>query len=186
MNFDDIRDQIFPWIKAAVPDAADGGPEEDVPAAGLVVMDFLADLRITFAVDDGNAFSLLQWGDVPEGIGAGELYALARKNLADQVEFNLTGTNYGGYGILAGGDHEAGALCLDFIWDAVAKEAGENLVVAVPAKDCLFMARASDPAQIAAMAAIAKDIFENGERTLTNTLFLFNAGERAFSVYGTF
>ncbi|SBW09551.1 conserved hypothetical protein [uncultured delta proteobacterium] len=186
MDFDDIRDRIFPWIKAAIPDTADGGPEGEAPAVGLVVMDFLADLCITFAVDDGDAFSLLQWSDVPEDMDADALYALAKKNLAGQVEFNLTGTSYGGYGILAGGDHEAGALCLEFIWDAVAKEAGENLVVAVPAKDCLFMALASDAAQIEAMAAIAKDIFENGERTLTNTLFLFDIAERAFSVYGTF
>ena len=85
-----------------------------------------------------------------------------------------------------GGDHEAGALCLDFIWDAVATQAGEDLVVAVPAKDCLFMARASDPEQIEAMTAISRDIVENGERTLTRTLFLFTAANRAFSVYGTF
>ena len=184
MSFDDLREHIFPWIKAKH-DAPEGETDGGV-AVDLVIMDFMADLGITFAVDEGEYFSLLQWGDVPEGMDIDAIYTLAKKNLSEQVEFTLTGTNYGGFGILAGGDHEAGALCLDFIWDAVATQAGEDLVVAVPAKDCLFMARASDPEQIEAMTAISRDIVENGERTLTRTLFLFTAANRAFSVYGTF
>ena len=191
MSFDELEDRIFPWIKAVEPDSADGKPggitdENSEVSADIVVMDFMADLVITFGVDEGEYFSLLRRGDVPEGMDDAALYALAKKNLAEQVEFNLTGTNYGGFGILAGGDHEAGALCLEFIWDAVAKQAGENLVVAVPAKDCLFMALASDSGQIGAMAELSKDIFENGERVLTRTLFLFNAETREFSVYGQF
>ncbi|MCC8193595.1 MAG: DUF1444 family protein [Deltaproteobacteria bacterium] len=186
MRFDDIRDHIFPWIKAALADAADDAPEAEMPVVNLVLRDFMADLRITFAVDEGDRFTLLQRDDMPEGMDDDALYALAKKNLTEQVEFTLSGTNYGGYGILAGGDHEAAALCLDFIWDAVAKQAGEDLVVAVPAKDCLFMALASDPGQVEAMIEISRDIFEHGERTLTRTLFLFQADARAFSVYGAF
>lgn len=191
MSFDELEDRIFPWIKAVEPDSADGkaggvADEKGEVAADIVVMDFMADLVITFGVDEGEYFSLLRRGDVPEGMDDAALYALAKKNLAEQVEFNLTGTNYGGFGILAGGDHEAGALCLEFIWDAVARQAGENLIVAVPAKDCLFMALASDPGQIDAMMELSKDIFENGERVLTRTLFLFDAETREFSLYGKF
>ena len=185
MSFEDLRDKIFPWIKAKEPDSSGTG-EGGAPVVDLVIMDFMADLCITFAVDEGDYFSLLQWGDVPEGMDIDAVYALGKKNLTEQVEFNLTGTSYGGYGILAGGDHEAGALCLGFVWDAVASQAGVDLVVTVPAKDCLFMAVASDSAQVDAMTAIAKDIFENGERVLTRTLFLFSADTRQFSVYGTF
>lgn len=191
MSFDELEDRIFPWIKAVEPDSADGRAggitdENGEVAADIVVMDFMADLVITFAVDEGEYFSLLRRGDMPENMTVDALYTLGKKNLSEQVEFNLTGTNYGGFGILAGGDHEAGALCLDFIWDAVVKQAGENLVIAVPAKDCLFMALASDPGQVDAMSELSKDIFENGERILTRTLFLFDAGTREFSVYGQF
>ena len=185
MSFDAIRDRIFPWIKAKIADSPNGDDGEAVPV-DLVVRDFLADLIITYAVDEGDRFSLLQRNDVPEDIGPDELYALACKNMADQVEFNFTGTNYGGYGILAGGDHEAGALCLDFIWDFCAREIGKDLVIAVPAKDCLFMAVAEDAEQVEAMKAISRDIFEHGERTLTSALLLFHADTRDFSVYGTF
>jgi hypothetical protein len=105
------------------------------------------------------------------------------KKMADQVEFNFTGTSYGGFGILAGGDHEAGALCLDFIWDYCAREIVKDLIVAAPARDCLFMAEADDADQVRDMKSLAKDIFEKGDTPLTNTLFLFNAATREFSVH---
>lgn len=192
MSFADLEDKIFPLIKATLP-ATGSGPGDGmrdgtdaVVCADPVTMDFMADLVLTFAVDDGECFSPLQWADVPEGMDADAVYALGKKNLTEQVEFTLSGTSYGGYGILAGGDHEAAALCLPFIWDAVATQAGTDLVVAVPARDCLFMAVASDPDQVEAMKTIAKDIFENGERVLTRTLFLFSVTTRNFSVYGQF
>ena len=189
MDFDDWQDRVFPWIKAAVPGTPSGETDDngtdEVLSVDLVVRDFMADLVITFAVDEGDSFSLLQRRDVPEGMTDDDLFDLAKKNLTEQVEFNLSGTNYGGYGILAGGDHEAGALCLAFIWDAVVRQAGEDLVVAVPARDCLFMAAASDRDQVEAMIGLARDIFTQGERTLTKTLFLFHADTRSFSVYGS-
>lgn len=187
MNFDDLQGRIFPWIKVALPDSGEGSAAQDGEvSADLVIMDFMADLYVAFAVDEGDEFSLLQWDDVPDGMDIDALYALGKKNLTEQVEFTLTGTSYGGFGILAGGDHEAGALCLEFVWDAVAKQAGEDLVVAVPAKDCLFMALASDREQIAAMMDVSKGIYENGEHVLTRNLFLFDADTREFSVYGKF
>ena len=186
MHFDDIHDRIFLWVKATVSNPQDNSTGlEQKTSVDLVVKEFMADLVITIAVDEDESFSLLQRKDIPDEMSDDALFALAKKNLTEQVEFNLSGTSYGGYGILAGGDHEAGALCLEFIWDAVAKQAGEDVVVAVPARDCLFMAVASDQAQVAAMIDISRDIFTQGERTLTDTLFLFHADTRTFSVYGT-
>ena len=185
MDFDDIRDSIFPWIKQAVPFAGSTDREETIEA-DCVSRPFLADLRVFFAIDLGDHFELIQRSMLPPDMDDDALYALAKKNLTEQVEFTLTGTNYGGLGILAGGDHEASALCLEFIWDAVAKTTGQDLIVAAPAKDCLFMAVAADPDQVNAMVAISRDILAEGERVLTNTLFLFKADTREFTVFGTF
>ena len=189
MDFEDWQDRVFPWIKAAVadapPDELGGGETDNALSVDLVVREFMTDLVITFAVDEGDSFSLLQRQDIPKGMTDGDLFALAKKNLTEQVEFNLSGTSFGGFGILAGGNHEAGALCLEFIWDAVVRQAGGDLVVAIPARDCLFMALASDLDQVEAMIGLAKDIFTQGERTLTDTLLLFHADTRSFSMYGT-
>ncbi len=185
MDFDDFRDNIFPWIQRTSP--LTGVPDDkEAVKTGSMSRAFLADLRIFFAIDRQDHFELLQRSMLPPEMDDEALYALAKKNLTEQVEFTLTGTSYGGLGILAGGDHEAGALCLDFIWDAVVKTVGQDLVVAVPARDCLFMAVAADPDQVAAMTEISKGIFTSGEQVLTNTLFLFNADTRNFSVYDTF
>ena len=185
MDFDDIRDSIFPWIKQVVP-FTDSGDDGETVGADCVSRPFLADLRVFYAIDQGNHFELVQRSMLPSDMDDDALYALAKKNLTEQVEFTLTGTNYGGLGILAGGDHEAGALCLEFIWDAVAKTTGQDLIVAVPAKDCLFMAVAADPDQVNAMVALSQGILTKGESILTNTLFLFKADTREFAVFGTF
>lgn len=185
MKFEDVSDKVFPWIKTALPAPEEKDENGDVFAADLVVRPFIGDLVITFAVDTGEYFELLQRGDIPESMDDEALFALAKKNMADQVEFNLTGTAYGGFGILAGGDHEAGALCLDFIWDYCAREIAKDLIVAVPARDCLFMAEADDAEQVEGMKTIARDIFENGEQPLTKTLFLFTAATREFTVFGS-
>ena len=176
---------VFPWLKQALPlEAAPGEPGGEVFEADLPSLEFLGDLSIMFAIDRDGHYELLQRHAVPPGMSEADLLALAKKNLSEQVQFDLTGTNYGGYGILADGDHEANALCLDFIWDAIAGQIKKNLVVAVPARDCLFMADAAAPEQIAAMVAVAADIFTNGERTLTDTLFFFEAESKTFTVYG--
>lgn len=185
MKFQDVSDKVFPWIKTALPAPEEKDESGEVFSANLVVRPFIGDLVITFAVDTGEYFELLQRDDLPAELDDDALFALAKKNMADQVEFNLTGTSYGGFGLLAGGDHEAGALCLDFIWDYCAREIAKDLVVAVPARDCLFMAEADDAEQIEGMKSIATDIFANGDSPLTKTLFLFNAATREFSVYGS-
>ena len=178
-------DAVFPWLKQALPlETAPGEPGSEVYEADLPSLDFLGDLRIMFAIDRDGHYKLLQRHDMPPGMSEAELLALAKKNLGEQVQFDLTGTSYGGYGILADGDHEANALCLDFIWDAIAGQIKKDLVVAVPARDCLFMADAADPEQIAAMVAIAADVFANSDRVLTDTLFLFEAESKTFTVYG--
>ncbi|CAK7055316.1 MAG: hypothetical protein DELT_01192 [Desulfovibrio sp.] len=184
MNFDEISGRIFPWIKTAEPAPEEKDENGETIAVDLVVRPFMGDLVITFAVDTGEYFELLQQSDLPASMTADDLFVLAKKNMADQVEFNLTGTSYGGFGILAGGDHEAGALCLDFIWDYCAREIAKDLIVAAPARDCLFMAEADDTAQIEGLKTVATDIFENGDMPLTRTLFLFSAATREFSVYG--
>ncbi len=184
MDFDAVSDKIFPWVKRAIPLSGPSGREEEALDADCIRRDFLGDLCIVFAIDREDHFELMQRSMLPPGMDEDALYALARKNLTERVAFTLTGTSYGGYGILAGGDHEAGALCLDFIWDAVASQAGEDLVIAVPAKDCLFMAVAWDAGQVEAMKAISRDIFAHGDRPLTETLFFCDADTRQLSVYG--
>ena len=181
MNFEEIRTQIYPWIKKAEPDdAEDTGT---VIKMDLPEKRFLADLIILFVADKGDRFEVLQRSHLPEGMTVDELYAIAVQNLADNVSFQLTPTSFDGYGIVAGGDHEAGALCLDFLWEFCANHIGESLIVAVPAKDMVLMVGQSQTEALAQMKQLSAQIIAGGERTLTEHLFLYDAVQKKFSVY---
>ncbi|MDR1409479.1 MAG: DUF1444 family protein [Oscillospiraceae bacterium] len=181
MNLDEMKLKIYPWIKVTLGNAPDGQSKEY--HADLLMKPFLADLVIMFAVDMGNRFELLQQSHLPEGMTLDALYDIAVQNLADNVKFELTPTSYGGYGILADGDHEAGALCLSYIWEFCADKIGEDVVVAVPSKDMVLMVGESQPEELAQMKALASKIIEGGERMLTRNLFLYSKSEKRFSVY---
>lgn len=178
------RNSLLPWIMALPPAHAESG--DPALPDDLLVKDFVADLVIALASVEDDHITLLRRRDLAESADVDELYRTAIKNMTERVEFMFTGTMYGGYGILAGGDHEATALCLDFIWDFCSREIGRDLVVAVPARDCLFMAAADDADQVEAMNTLCRDVFLHSERPLTRTLLLFHADTRKFSVFGAF
>ena len=181
MDFEQKKTQIYPWIKKA-----EQGGEGDAAAEfklDLPMKPFLADLRIFFAADVGDRFEILQKSDVPEGMTVDELFDIARQNLNENVNFQLMPTNFGGFGVIAGGDHEAGSLCLDFLWEFCVNHVGESLIVAVPAKDMVLMVGQSQTEALEQMKQVSADILAGGDHTLTQHLFLFDAETKTFSVY---
>ena len=183
MNFSEIKTRIYPWIKLSMRDENNSSNSQQEWQIDMPMKPFLADLLIFFATDAGDRFELLQTSHMPEGMTVDELYALAVKNLSDNVEFQMTPTNFGGYGIIAGGDHEAGSLCFDYLWEFCAEKIGENLIVAVPAKDMVLMVGQSQTEALEQMKQVVSNILQSGNRTLTAHLFLYDVEKKAFSVY---
>ena len=193
MIFSEIKAQIYPWIKLSLQDEPENegvihqqgepGNKGVTYRIDLPKKPFLADLLIFFAVDMGDRFELLQTSHLPEDMTVDELYALAVNNLSEKVEYKLTSTNFGGYGLLAGGDHEAGALCLDYLWHFCAERIGESLIIAVPAKDMVLMVGQSQTEALAQMKQVSADILQTGDRTLTTHLFRYDAEKGEFSVF---
>jgi len=182
MEWEDIKDKVYPWVKTIFTEGgAEGGKEIEVD---LPMIKFLGDLGIFFVHDKGDSFEFVQRAALPAGMTEEELYEISCQNLARDIDFELTPTNYGGYGILAGGDHEAGSLCLGFIWDYCAESIGEDLIVAVPAKDMVLMVGRSQTAELEEMKKLSSHILANGERTLTGQLLLYEKEARKFSLYG--
>ena len=181
MEWENIKDKIYPWIKRRLNDSE---TENDrVLEIDLPEIEFFGDLVVLFVIDVGENFEVLQRSEVPENISDEELYEIACQNLARDVRFQVVQANYGGYGILADGDHEAGALCLGFIWDCCVDLIGEDLIVAVPAKDTVLITGKSQSAQLEDMKKLASDILSNGNRTLTRHLFLYSIETKSFSVF---
>jgi uncharacterized protein YtpQ (UPF0354 family) len=181
MNFEEMKTQIYPWIKKSEQDS----PEEasKVIKVDMPMRAFLADLLILFVADMGDHFEVLQWNQLPEGMTFDELYGIAVQNLTDNIDFKLSPANFGGFGLLAGGDHEAGALCLDFLWEFSANHIGENLIIAVPAKDMVLMVGESQTETLERMKQLSTEIIEGGDRTLTETLFFYDKDKKRLSIY---
>ena len=188
MNFDEIKDKIYPWIKVVYE------PDEEVPNSTQeielkdeeqpIMQNWLGNLAIFYAVDEGEQFSLMLKRDLPQNISIGELHDIATTNLDRDVEFTFNETGFGGYGLIAGGDHETGSLTLTGIWEWCADQIKDNLIVAVPAKDLIMMVPENDKVKINSLKNFVTEIFKEGERLLTKQLYRFDKLNNKWTRWG--
>lgn len=180
-DWKDIKDRIYPWVKAK--SAGQGSESGVVVQVDIPTVPLVGDLFALFVVDRGDVVDIVQKSMIPEGMTAEELYEIARKNLVRDVKFNIVQNEESGYyGILAGGNYEACALCLDYVWEYFVNNIGENLVVAVPAKDMILIAGESNVNAIQAIKELTSEIYKSGENPLTNQMFSYDKATKKFAV----
>jgi uncharacterized protein YtpQ (UPF0354 family) len=185
MNFDDIKNKIYPWIKVAYQ------PDEEVPnSTGVIelkddeqplMQKWLGNLVIFYTVDVGNCFEMLLQRDLPRHL---TIHDIATTNLDRDVEFRFLKTVFDGHGIIAGGDHETGSLCLTGIWKWCANQIQDDLIVGVPAKDLVLMVPATDNDKIKSLKSFVTETFKEGERLLTKQLYHFNKVNSEWTIWG--
>lgn len=188
MEFDEIKDKIYPWIKVVFE------PSEKVPNSTQeielkdeeqpIMQNWLGNLAIFYAVDEGDLYRLILQRDLPQNISIDELHNIATTNLERDIEFTFNETGFGGHGLIAGGDHEAGSLTLPGIWGWCADQIQDNLIVAVPAKDLIMMVPEKDINKINALKSFVSEIFQEGERLLTKQLYHFDRLNSKWTLYG--
>lgn len=180
-SFHEYASKIYPWVKVSSPVGSTASFELNDGQA-LICRPWLGDLIILYVEEAENSFRVLQRHDLPEGFTDEQLHQVALINLSRQVEFELHKSHLGFYGLVAGGNHEAGAICLPGLWKQLATELNDNLVVAIPAKDLLLFSPESDTTGILKMKESAAAIFNNGERLLTKTIFKYHKETADWSV----
>lgn len=180
---DELMEKVYPWIKVAIPDS-DDSEENTIKTINvrLPIRDWLADLAILYVVDMGDRFQIVLSKNLPPEYDEQMLYEKACSNLVRDVEFTLQQTNYGASGIIAGGNHEAGALCIPEIWDFIADIIKEDFIISVPAKDIVTIVKVSDKEVFESMKEHCLEIYNGGDRRLTKHLFLYSINEHKFSV----
>jgi uncharacterized protein YtpQ (UPF0354 family) len=188
MNFDEIKDKIYPWIKVVYE------PNEEVPNSTQeielkdeeqpIMQNWLGNLAIFYAVDEGDHFSLILKRDLPKNMTSEELHDISTTNLDRDIEFRFNETGFGGHGLIAGGDHEAGSLTLTGIWEWCADQIQDNLIVAIPAKDLIMMVPENDIDKIDALKSFVTEIFQDGERLLTKQLYHFDKSNSIWTLWG--
>jgi uncharacterized protein YtpQ (UPF0354 family) len=180
-SFNKIKNKIYPYITADI-SGRDGNDARAIHA-DCPMKELVADLMVLFAADRGDCFELLQREQIPQGMSDDELYLLAVNNLNNDIEFRFTPTDYGAYGIMAGGNLEASALCLEHIWEYCAERIGENLIVAVPNRDVVMMVGQSQSVELAEMRKRTTGTFKDGDHPLTEQLLFYDLAEKRFEVY---
>ncbi|NII27974.1 DUF1444 family protein [Pseudoflavitalea sp. X16] len=183
-SFDSFKGKIYPWVKVMFDkDSSNKGTAIPGLKIDVVMKPWLGDLAIFYAVDRGNMFSLMQQKDMPPGMSLDELHNIAVDNLEKDIQFKLRETNFGGYGFTAGGDHEAGAICVPGIWKWVAGELNDSLVVAVPAKDLIMLVPAGNPEKVETLKNLVAEFHKTGQRLLTKQLYHYDSASANWTLY---
>ena len=187
MNFNEIKDKIYPWIKVVYEsgEAIQNSTKEIETTKDQqpLMQPWLGNLAIFYAFDEGNHFQLLQKKDLPIDLTIEELHSISINNLQRDIEYQFMETGFGGYGLVAGGDHEAGALCLENIWAWCAEQIQSDLIVAIPAKDLILMVDAKDTEKTEALKSFVEKIFTTGERLLTKQLYHYSKTTGKWTVF---
>ncbi len=182
-------EKIYPWVKVNLNAEQDNSIEtktvlvkgEEINA-DLIERKLIGNLILLYVYDNGTLFEILQEKDMPEKYSENDLFEKACDNLLRDVEFTMHETSYGGYGLVAGGDHEAASLCIPEIWHEINKHFEGNLLISVPAKDMVLFIEENDEEKLLKMKELALEIYKDGERPLTNQIYLYDKEHRKMSV----
>lgn len=168
------RDLIYPWVKTSIHPPTEKKVvfhEDDSP----IYKDWLGDLKIFYAIDEGDSVSFLKQEELPEGYSVQDIHKISSQNLENNIEYRFNKLNFeGGYGLLAGGDYEASSITLDNIWNWIADELEDDIIVGIPTKDLVMMTPLSDTNGIINLASAISDVFKDGDYLLSKSLFRYS------------
>lgn len=153
-----------------------------------IMQELYEDLMLCFAVDTGSSYELLQNKILPlnPGLTPEKLYEACVHGMAGEVQgqVKMHGDPDEVIMVTAGGNFEAALILLPYVWESVHNTMGPEVIVALPARDLLFIAKASNPAAVFKMKNMVKECFEEGKITglLSKGLYLRTAGQAAMQL----
>jgi hypothetical protein len=173
--FDETKNDVIPWIKVTYPFTRDNcrdSVKQLFQGENMPVFQFwLDDLCIFYAVEKNDRYEFLLQKDLPKGMSVETLHQLAIRNLDRDISYELGKAHFGGYALIAGGDHESSAVCLPQVWEWICAELGDNLIVGIPAKNQVFICPERDLNNISNMKILIHEYFKKGDKLLTRNIF---------------
>ena len=181
--FENIKDRIYPWVKQSLIDheALNGKfiSEKDTPMVG-----FVGNLLIVFVIRRGeDSYEIIKDNMLPPDCDIEELYHISCQNLVRDVEFVISQTMYGGFGILADGHHEASSLCFKHIWSVCVDKLDDDILIMVPAKDTVLFVPASQEQMVDKMIDFAEQAYERNQDKISTDLFIFTKEGKELLTY---
>ena len=186
MPRDPIMD-VLPLLKVADDDEGDGSRVAD-DGESLILRPFVGSLVIAYVVEEGDKTRELRHKDLfasgADAKGAREalqqgLHDRALANLARYVE--KTGIKLKTHGSLMtvqfDGDWEATLLLYPKLWKHLCDEMGDELVVAVPARDVLAVAPLDSDEGVAELGRVVDRVWPRDHHRLSEELLCLVGGE---------
>ncbi len=181
--FENIRSKIYPWVKASLVDhmALNGKliSEKDTP-----LVSFVGELMVCFVIKrEHGQYEIVKDNMLPPDCDIEILYHEACQNLVRDIEFVISHTMYGGFGIVADGHHEASAILYKHIWNMCCEKIQDDLVIMVPSKDMLLFVPASDTEAIGKMMLFGQEAYKMNLDKISQGLYLYSKDKGELSVY---
>jgi hypothetical protein len=173
------RSKVYPWVKVVF---ESDDHKEPGPGPFPINRPLIGDLHEFLVLDRGHSFQVIFDRDLPADLSVEELFKLARHNLAKDTSFSMNILAPNCEMIIAGGNHEAGALCLPQFWADQSARLGGDLLVFALAKDLVVLAPAHDQAAKSELHAVKARTSGKLERALSDLLFRYHASTATWSV----
>jgi len=176
-----VSKDAFAGVLPALEALPEGGPAA-LPAdeSGFVLRPFVGRPVISYIVDEGDSDRALRHRDLlASGLDESRIHEQAIDNLARHVK--AVGIRLRLHGsmmtIAFDGDLEATLMLYPTLWAQLCEEMGDELVVAVPARDVLAVSPLDSPEGIAELRAVIKRVWPREDHPLTTELFRFSEGK---------
>ncbi|WP_461811923.1 hypothetical protein [Faecalimonas sp.] len=182
-RLDKIREKIYPWVKGELVDyqVING---KDISAQDTPLITFVGNLHIVLVINRGNdTYEIIRDKMLPPDCDIEELYHTACANLVRDVEFVVSQTLYGGFGIVADGYHEASSLCFQQIWKMCAEKLKDDLLIMAPAKDTVVFLPLGQKEKLPYMKEYAKQAYERNRDKIGLQIFRFSRTRKELTVY---
>lgn len=120
---------------------------------------------ITLMQDMGSNYMYLRHEFLPEDTSVEVIEQKAFENLHRDITYRMVESKEKEvYGLVAGGDFEAEALCLPGIWEECSESLQDNLLITVPVKDIVLFTRAGDRKAIKRMIKQAQETYKRNQK----------------------
>ena len=158
----------------------------------IVMFRFMDSFIGTILVDIGDMFIYFTYDMLPNNITPEQLQEIAMNNLSKNIQYRLCESKEKGiFGIIAGGDFESESICNLSIWEDVAKQLEDDIIISIPTKDIVFCTKLNDKKLRKKMIKMARKMFEKNEKNLPydvfcKDVFLYSRESKQISISNEF
>ncbi|SMX33657.1 DUF1444 family protein [Octadecabacter ascidiaceicola] len=154
---------------------------ENDGSLGLYSEPFVGDMVRVYAIDYPDYVAYVTKDHFDDGLTVDTLHAVAARNLSRKIE----GTEFQQHGdiilVVNDGFYESSLVVDNALWESFSEQLGDDIIMAVPARDLLMFTPASAGESVAFMNDYRDEIIADGAHPLSALSYIWNDG--AWQVY---